>query len=255
MAENDSTPPPKSFNLDSLISIDKSAQITQYLNYANRLRSGEKLTPGEFNQMQQLSKELMVELETTESQTPLSDNPIKPASVRSLRKAAEYLEKSGYAVKRSTVINHAKVGLIRRNSEGQYDTKDLDRYAMTNLKRLDGAPVTEEDKRLSKLQEEKLIASTKIITEQARYWENRNRDTDNEIKIGIERGVAARALIFKQHFETLFRSKPLDIIHLVSGDPVKAPELTDYLLTVLYSALAQYTDNREFIINADGCVA
>lgn len=177
------------------------------------------------------------------------DNDNKPDSFSSLRKISTYLENEGWKVKKSTVSNHIKARLIQKNAKGYYDRETIDNYALLNLERLDGTPFTDDGKALSRLQLEKLRASTKIIKEQALYWENRNRNTELEIMMKIEIGIAARALIFKHHFETIFRAKSLEIIHLVSGDPVKASELTDHLLSILYTGLSHYIGNHEHTVN------
>ncbi|MCX5817123.1 MAG: hypothetical protein NTX75_12950 [Proteobacteria bacterium] len=172
-------------------------------------------------------------------------------TISSLRKAAEYLEKAGWAVKRQTITNHARAGLIRKNVQGQYDTKTLDRYAMANLKRLDGAPITGDDKYLATLQKNKLEATTQIAIEQAQFMKNRNRDFEAEWEAIKGTELAARAALFKNDLETFVRSKTLDIINIVHGDPVLAPDLIAFILASIDGILLRYVQTGEFEIDRE----
>jgi hypothetical protein len=246
------TPPKPTPDIKTLLAWGKKARYAIYIGYLDRLNKQESLSSSDLKNMRQLEEEFADQIDAATDNDPLSsDHPPKPKTVRNLLKATEYLQKAGYAVKKSTLYNHAKTGLIKPNTDGSYDTDALDRYALANLKRLDGTPTTVIDTRLSRLQQDKLEATTQIAIEQARLMKNRNRDFEAEWEVLKGTELAARAALFKNDLETFVRSKSLDIINIVHGDPALAPDLIAFVLASIDEIILRYVQTGEFEIDRE----
>jgi hypothetical protein len=245
-------PPSPTPDIKTLLAWGKKARYAIYIGYLDRLNKHESLSSSDLKIMRQVEEEFTDQIEASADGDLLSpDQPPKPKTVRNLLKAVEYLQKAGYAVKKSTLYNHAKAGFIKPNAEGGYDTDVLDRYALANLKRLDGTPTTAIDTHLSRLQHDKLEATTQIAIEQSRLLKNRNRDFEAEWEALKGTELAARAALFKNDLETFVRSKSLDIINIVHGDPAMAPDLIAFVLASIDEIILRYVQTGEFEIDRE----
>lgn len=259
MSDNDKKDASTLTNKD-LVNLGDSALKVQYLSLLNRVKAQENLTSSEIKTLQAL-KEFFADqakLDDIESAPPVLDTNVldlpdpatlqtpQPKTVPNLLRATEHLQASGWSVKKSTLYNHKKSGLITPNAAGEYPTDALEAYAAENLRRLDGRPASPIDKEAAALVLVKQRATAEIAVEQARLLKNRNRDQEAEFLSLIWTELAARATILNNDLGNFYRSKTLEIINLVNGDPVRAPELVDYLLASLAAVMARYTLNKTF---------
>jgi hypothetical protein len=237
--------------IQELLDLGQKARYAIYVGYLDRLNKKETLSSSDFKTMRQLEEEFADQIDMASLDNKGFPDQAKPLTVRNVLKATEYLQKAGYSIGKSSLYNHVKAGLLKPNANGGYDTEVLDKYAQANLKRLDGAPATPADTRLSQLQHDKLEATTQIAIEQARLLKNRNRDFEAEWEAIKGTELAARAALFRNDLETLVRSKCLDIISLVAGNPSRAPELISFLLASFDAIILRYVQTEEFEIDRE----
>jgi hypothetical protein len=160
----------------------------------------------------------------------------------------EYLSDQGWKVKKSTVYNHRKEGKIRQQKDGTFLVSDVDKYAAANLQRLDGTTEGSEDVDL--WQKKKLQAEADKMEAGARLWKKKADVLDGKYvpRDFFERELVKRAAVFKNDIESFIQAKALDIIHLVGGNPTKAPDLIEYMHDQAEDWLDRYAEDREFTI-------
>jgi hypothetical protein len=167
-------------------------------------------------------------------------------SLPNILAVVDHLDAQGWKVKKSAVYNHRKEGKIRPQPDGSFRIADVERYAETYLRRKDGS----ESGKLDKLQQEKLVAEIEKTRAQADHWINRARASSGAFvpKEQHERDLARRAALFRSDLETFARSEAPEIVSLVFGDAGKIPELVTWLLSRFDGFLANYAEERAFIV-------
>ena len=159
---------------------------------------------------------------------------------------ADYLTAQGWKAGKSTIYNHQKEGKLRPQQDGTFRISDVEKYAASFLKRLDGG----QNGNLDKLQQSKLAADTRKSLAQAEHWEKKTQVFTGEYvpKDFFERELAKRAGVFRSDLEGFTRGEAAGIIHLVDGDTGKVPDLINYLLGKVDDFLDRYTEEKEFEI-------
>lgn len=159
-----------------------------------------------------------------------------------------WLDEQGWKVSKSTLYAHKKDGRLRPNSEGEFDAAEVEKYARRWLERKDGspAPVNELDEirarkeRAAADREEyqARLAAVKAAVAEGRYVERGQ----------VEHQLAARAAIFKSDGVNWVQANAGQIIAVVEGDPVKAPDLVEMMLKSLEAWLDRYSQPIEFSV-------
>ncbi len=150
-------------------------------------------------------------------------------TLKNVLEVAAYLQRDGWKVKKSKLYNDVKARHLRKNSYGTFDVKIVDNYARKFLERLDGfrpaearleeARVVLLESRAQKSRAEAELASIKLAIEQGKLVPL------EEIEARFCAAVAVLRASMLQHFY----SEAKAIVHLVAGDPDKAPDLVEHL--------------------------
>ncbi len=156
----------------------------------------------------------------------------------------EYLTARGWKIKKSAAYQHHNDGKIRPQKNGAYRVSDVEKYASTFLKRLDGAKMDA----LDTIQQEKAQAETDKLKAQAEHWQIRTQTLKGVYveREAFERELAKRAAVFRNDLEGFCRSEAAGIINLVAGDSGKASDLIAYLQDRMEEFLGRYAEEREF---------
>lgn len=161
-----------------------------------------------------------------------------------------YLQGKGYKCGKSVVYNHVNTGKLSKKN-GEFQAKDVDRYAGLNLKLEDGKPHVFQDG-IDELQRVKIESDAKKSQAQAIHW---------EMKTGILSGqlidkdlfygeMAARATILKSDFENFVRSFATSMANVVDGDLTKVPDLIDVMLEQVEIFFGKYAQQKVWPVPA-----
>lgn len=224
----------------------KEARYSLYLNYLKEIAHGGTLSSDAVKTMKQLEEEFKNDLSL---QSPESAPASAPSTFPNLLAVLSYLQEAGYRVKKSTVYNHAKQKKLKPNDRGEYELSDVDKYAVTNLQRLNGAAMTPEQKRREKIDLEKAEEELRKSKEQANYLANRNRKVEDEIRAIVGRELAKRYRFFRSDIRNFHRGDAPAIISLVEGNPKKTSELVEYLDEKLETWLGRYATMKTVDLN------
>lgn len=156
----------------------------------------------------------------------------------------DYLTGRGWKIRKSAAYKHRHEGKIRPQMNGTYKIPDVEKYAQTFLKRLDGGGRDPRDD----FQSEKQAAETEKIRAQARHWSMKASILEGRyVEKGLfERELARRAAVFKNDIENFCRSQAAGIISLVAGDAAKTPDLIEHMLGQAENWLGRYAEEKEF---------
>ncbi len=159
----------------------------------------------------------------------------------------DYLTTAGFKAGNSTVYLHVKAKKLKPDPDGTFNVKSVLRYARKHLKRKDGSAAAPE---ADQLQDAKAKAETRKLEAQADHWEIKAKAISGRYieRTALEHELALRASFFRNDIEAFFRSRAGEIIHCVSGDPERAPDLIDYLLTNLETWMDRYASDSEYHI-------
>jgi hypothetical protein len=158
----------------------------------------------------------------------------------------DYLNGRGWKIKKSAAYQHHKEGKIRPQKNGAYRIADVEKYAATFLKRLDGARAA----LLDTIQQEKARAEMDKLKAQAEHWQIRTAIARGLYveKDAFERDLARRAAVFRADIENFIRAQAAGIISLVDGDATKAPDLIEHMLDQAEGWLDRYSGEQEFTV-------
>jgi hypothetical protein len=232
-----------------------------YNNLLQKVTSGDILSKKDLETFDILDKELRgiytpEESAGSASSQLTSDQETKtivqestPEAFENLHAVVQYLQTSGYKIKKSAIYNHQTAGKIRPNKEGKYPLADVEKYAKTHLKLSDGTPSG--GKLLDKAQKDKLDVETREKLARARHWELRVGSLEQKLipRETVETDLAARASIFRTDGENFFRSQAPAIINIVDGDATKTPDLIDFCLNAFEHFLSRYLQEEEFKVD------
>lgn len=156
----------------------------------------------------------------------------------------DYLQSKGFKCGKSAVYNHVNAGLLVKR-DGEYQEKDIDRYAGLYLKRENGGTSMDAD-HVEELQKNKLAADARKAQAQAEHWEMKTKiETGQYIDKDLFFGeMAARAAILKNDLESFIRSGAGAMIKLSDGDQIKIPDVIDYWLEKLEIFLGRYSEEK-----------
>ena len=225
-------------------------QILKLLAAANE----RPLTMAETNRLAQLRKELKAAGAPSPDQaaptdpTPSADSA--PGTLPNIRAVSVHLKASGYKLGQSTVYNHVHAGHLRPLPSGAFSIPDVDAYAAVRLRRIDGTPVTPQAAALDQITQARADLELRKSAAQVAIMERRERILDAAYisRETHEQDLAARLTVFKGDMENFIHAASPGIIALVDGNPVKTPDLIDFLLAAGRAWLARYAEKHEFAI-------
>jgi len=171
------------------------------------------------------------------------------ASYSDLAGVIRYLEAQGYQATKS-VYRHRKEGKLKPDADGTYSEATVRRYAKANL-RLKASGLKKDDE--SALRKDELDGvRMELIREQTRLARRKREIEEGKWvpKSGVAQDLAMRAVMLKTGLKQLVASSVSDWIHLVGGDPRRAPELLRAMLEGHERLLADYAraDNVVLVI-------
>jgi hypothetical protein len=237
-------------NISELLKLGTAAKTKQYHTMLSRISKGESLTSSELKAFDVLERELRALDEGSEKHT------VSGPSLPNILAVVEYLERLGWKIKKSAAYKHRSEGKLRPTQTGTYLITEVDRYATTHLRKLDGTtrtglttnPQDNDDIQANKMALEVRHLSAKVS----------HQELKNDILLGkfvpkdlFERELAARAAVFKTDIENFARSQASGIIALVAGDLKKISELIDFILSQGETWLARYTESQEFTVSPE----
>ncbi|MCU0589873.1 MAG: hypothetical protein MUC33_01415 [Desulfobacterales bacterium] len=170
----------------------------------------------------------------------------KPEALKSILEVVRYLEGlDKYRVKQATVYRHRDQGKLRPQSDGTFLVKDVERYAGTFLKLKDGSGGLKMRPASPAVADDKAAAEARKVSAQAEHWEIKTRILKGEYveRSAFEAALARRAAVFKSDIENFIRSSSAEMIKLVSGDDLKAPDVIEYMLEASERWLARYSED------------
>jgi hypothetical protein len=159
-------------------------------------------------------------------------------SFPNIAKVRSYLHSNGWKVSQSAIYKHAGMNLIRPDKDGRFQLDQVLAYAEQNLKRRDGSTTADDEDQKRKRQ-----ADIRKAEAQAKHWELKTKiDAGLYVPRDLfEKELGARALIFKADLHTLARTRSMEIIDFVAGNPDLAPDLIQFLIDRFDSLLDRYS--------------
>jgi hypothetical protein len=169
---------------------------------------------------------------------------------KSLNQAAEWLRGQGYKISDSTIYSHRNRNLVNPRPDGLYHEADLLRYAQTTLKRKDGGG----SEKLEALQERKVLAELERAEAQTAKMQLQHEILEGKYikREDHERDLATRARLLKADMQNFGRLMVENLIHLVGGDPGRAPEALAFVERHVERWLHHYAARGEIRPVADG---
>lgn len=157
---------------------------------------------------------------------------------------ADFLKEQGWKIRKTTVYQHKKEGKLRCGADGTYAIDEVNRYAMTYLKRIDGSAPDN----LEKLQQEKLNAEIDKTKAQAQHWKMKAEVFTGAYvpKDLFESELAKRAAVFRNDLETFARAEAPEIVNRTGGSADTVSDLIEWLLGRFELFLARYSEERTF---------
>lgn len=140
------------------------------------------------------------------------------AATKNKAEVLQFLQQSGWDVKRQRFYNHCSQGKLLLNRDGYYTWRAVKKYAETNLVRSDTGESAE--------QAETRLAETKLQKEIERLEiRNRRESFQEQVELGlyllrenVEMELCARAVILDGGLEHMIRSKTAEIVALCNGE-------------------------------------
>lgn len=195
----------------------------------------------------------------------LLDDPTNAQAIAALKQADNFLEKAmaaqenlkdyktvlEYAHERQRKVEKSKLyrdineGRLRKQPDGTFKLRDVDRYLATLP--YTGTPDPVHDKALNRQmrKEEQEIRRIKAVADKEEF--------DLAVKKGkfipkdqVHLELAGRAATLASGLKTAFEARNLDIITLVEGNPKKSAALVELLEEMLDEALHEYSREMTF---------
>lgn len=150
----------------------------------------------------------------------------------------------GYKVSKSSMARHKDDGHIRLDAtEGQ-----ALKFAKAFLKSADSGKRAVDES----ADENRRLITAKALKEEEIYLLTRNKRLREEGKLipadRVSQDLAARALMLKSGLKHLVQSQALALVHLVGGDPRKAPLLIDELSGRIEGLLSDYAAAESVVV-------
>lgn len=167
------------------------------------------------------------------------------SNFRDYRAVLAYAEECGRKVKRSKLYNDITAGRLKKQPDGSFRQRDVDRYFASLPMAGTSDVVAEKAADRQRRREEHEIRRLKAVADREEF--------DLAVKKGryvprdeVHAGLAARAVTLSAGLKTAFEAKSLDIVGIVEGNPKKAPRLVEFIESLLDEAFNEYSREMEF---------
>jgi|GEM_PF-3923793 hypothetical protein len=238
------TTPDAPINIQQVVAAGRKAQLLQYGKLIARVKLGETLPLAEQKILAYLQREI-----ESDGSSPAGAQTPRPSgrSFSTALAVTAYLTEQGYKVRKSTVYNHHRQGLLRKRKNGTFALEDVNRYAAANLQRLDGT--TAATPQLDQAQLDRLALENRRTLAETELAELKLESRRRDLITGpLQQELAARLIVLRSDMENFFRGQVLAIVNTVAGDPQRVPDLLSFCLTALETWLARYCQDREYRI-------
>ena len=134
----------------------------------------------------------------------------------------KHLQTTGWQVGRSAFYQHCDEGKLARSDDGTYSAEAVTHYAQTFCRRLStGKRVVSG---IAQQREEVALQRAKVALQRERRELERLEARAIPVK-EAELMVVGRAVVFLAHLRAMAQMHAIDLIHIMDGNPAKAPEL------------------------------
>ena len=166
----------------------------------------------------------------------------------------EYCQGKGRKVGRTKVYEDARNGLLKKQADGSFRLRDVERYLASLPIAATPDRVAESARQRQRRKEEGQIKSIELGNERQAF------------QIAVEKGkyvkreavhleLAARAVGLQSGLKTAFEARCLEIIAACDGNPKKSVSLVDFLCGLLDTALHEYAREMELEVEFDESLA
>lgn len=225
-------------NLDALLEKSAGTDVQVLLNAKEQAKrqSLENPTPANLSAFERASKMLENAVETVNAKKNFTG----------WREALAYLnEDCGRKVAQTKFFEDIKKGLLKKQADGSFKPRDLDRYAASLPTRGISDSVAQKAADRQRRREEAEIRRTEAVAKREEYR------LDVEMGKFIPREqvyqeLAARAVTLASGLKTAFEARVLELVDAVDGNPKKAATLGERLEVLLDEALGEYSREMEF---------
>lgn len=171
-----------------------------------------------------------------------------PLTCKGWREALAYLnEDCNRKVAQTKLFEDIKKGLLKKQTDGSFKRRDLDRYAASLPTRGTSDSVAQKAADRLRRKEEADIRRTEAAARR------------EEFRLDVEMGkfipreqvyqeLAARAVTLASGLKTAFEARVLELVDAVDGNPKMAAVLGERLDALLDEALGEYSREMEFEI-------
>ncbi len=167
------------------------------------------------------------------------------SSLKDWRAVLAYVEENGRKLGKTKFFEDVKVGRLKRQADGTFRRRDVDRY-MVSLPVLGTSDtVAERAADRQRRKEEEEIRRIKAVADKEEFLLEVRRGAYIPKDL-VHQELAARAVTLAAGLKTAFEARCLDLIDTVEGNPKKSVALTNKLETMLEEALNEYSREMEF---------
>jgi hypothetical protein len=182
----------------------------------------------------------------------MSEKQTAEMSFSSLEAVRRFLNAQGYKVSKSTIDRHKREGKIRPNPSGVFTEASAIKYAETFLVVSSTGQRARDDN--SDIQRQRLRALTDKAVEEARTMRLKREAEEGKYipRSQVQQDLAARAMMLRSGFKHLVQSRVMEWVHLVGGDPTKAPELMREVADRVERMLSDYAGADSVVLAFTG---
>ncbi|MBQ3059675.1 MAG: hypothetical protein IJD16_05100 [Desulfovibrio sp.] len=166
-------------------------------------------------------------------------------NLKDWRAVLAYVEENGRKLGKTKFFEDVKRGRLKRQSDGTFRTRDVDRYMATLPVSGTSDVVAERAADRQRRKEEEEIRRIKAVADKEEFMlAVRKGAFIPREQVHLE--LAARAVTLASGLKTAFEAHSLDLVSLVEGNPKKVIPLTEKLEALLDEALNEYSREMEF---------
>lgn len=174
-----------------------------------------------------------------------------PHTCKGWREALAYLnEDCNRKVAQTKLFEDIKKGLLKKQADGSFKKRDLDRYAASLPTRGTSDVVAEKAADRQRRKEEAEIRKTEASARREEF----RLDVDMGryiLRDLVYQELAARAVTLASGLKTAFEARVLELVDAVDGNPKKSAVLGERLDTLLDEALGEYSREMEFEVTVE----
>lgn len=161
------------------------------------------------------------------------------------KEALTYLQEDcGRKIQKSKLFDDIKTGRLRKQPDGSFKRRDLDRYAAslptagTPDKLATDAARRQQEKEEQEIRRIRVAADKEEFILKVKQGQYISRDD-------VYQELAARAVALSASLKTALEARSLDVIALVEGNPKKSGPFVEHIEQVIDEAMNEYAKHIE----------